>query len=470
MRSPWLWRGDDRLRDALLVGLLLRVVPMLVWVDKPCLRDECTYVRMADAMLDGRGVVPTHGWLWAPAYPALMALHGALTGYPASVQVTQLVCAGVTTWLLHALGEELFGVDDAARGRAVGRAAAWLYVLNPTFVFYTSSVWSEVIYATLLVGATRALLRARDGSARAAALAGVCIGACVLLRGIATYMLPVLVVALVAGRGTSPAAWRSAAALVLSAALVVAPYSAWASWRFGGLVVSDRTLGQMMWSGNNVFPPLSYDYGNGILNPELHDRIVALGRVGCDTPADPVRQDACELRAGLEWIQANPGEFLARAPLRVSQMVTPHSFLTRHLRLGRWHGLPAWAREALIVAVPVFTGINLVIGTLGFFAYATDPERRTWALATGGVVLYHVAAIAALAGLSRFRLPLEPLWMVWAAAALTRPREAAARLGSRRPFVVFGLVVTAILLVLMARFAPAAWWPRPSHWWLERGW
>jgi hypothetical protein len=183
-----------------------------------------------------------------------------------------------------------------------------------------------------------------------------------------------------------------------------------------------------------------------------------------------VRQDACEVAAGRAWILEHPGEFLARAPLRLAQTLNPHSFLTRHLRTGKWAGVPAVAREALVVLVPLWSVFAMVGGTLGLTAFVQDPRRKHVALLTAAVLGYHLLAVAALAGLTRYRVPLEPLWLVWAAGLVTRPREAAAALGSGTPAALVGIVLTTTLLGSILRFAPAAWWPTASWWWEQAGW
>jgi 4-amino-4-deoxy-L-arabinose transferase-like glycosyltransferase len=442
----WSWWNDKALRTTVLVAGLLRVVPMLVWIDKPCVRDECTYMELADAILDGRGVVGTHGWLWAPAYSFLMAIHAAVTGYEGAVEVSQLVVAMASVVWLHRLTAGEYG--DRA-----GRIAAWIYALNPTLIFYTSSLWSETFYGGLLLAAMLALRWARGGGAGRGWLPGLLLGLCVLFRGVATYMLPVFVVALLWHRWRARAAWGAVVACVLTAVLTVAPYSVYATRKWGELVIADRTLGQMMYLGNNDFAPITFDYGNGAIAERTYERAVATGREACERDGNPVRKDDCEAEAGKKWILEHPGAFLARIPLRVAQLVTPHSFLTRHLRWGRWHGLPQWFDEVLIVEVVGFSFLTLVGGTIGWFTRA----RGWFALTSGLIVLYHVAAIAVLAGLSRYRVPLEPLWLVHCGAVLAAPREMWARLWNGSLRSVVGVMVTVVLVALMLRFLPAGW-------------
>lgn len=440
------WWHDSSLRNAVLVAFVLRLVPMLVWIDKPCVRDECTYVDLAQAILDGEGMVGSHGWLWAPAYPFLMAIHAAITGYPATIQVTQLAVALAAVVMLHSLTREEYGERAA-------KIAAWAYAINPTYVFYTTSLWSESLYSGLLLAALLALRWTRAGGWARGALPGALVGLCVLFRGVATYMLPVFVVGLLWARWRETAAWKAALACVAACVLTVAPYSAYASARWGEFVVADRTMGQMMWLGNNDFPPITFDTGNGALAKRTFDRITAQGRKPCAKTGNPVEKDDCEAAAGLAWIEAHPDLFVGRMPLRVAQLVNPHSFLTRHLRWGRWGGLPQAVDEVLVGAVVAFSFVTLVGGTVAWFTRA-----RGWYAATSGlIVLYHVAAIAVLAGLTRYRVPLEPLWLVHAAALLAAPRDTWRRLWDGSARAVIGVAVTVVLIVLMLWFLPAGW-------------
>ena len=45
-------------------------------------------------------------------------------------------------------------------------------------------------------------------------------------------------------------------------------------------------------------------------------------------------------------------------------------------------------------------------------------SRGKQGILLGGILLYHIAAISALAGLTRYRVPLEPLLMIYAGGLL----------------------------------------------------
>lgn len=436
----------------LIVTLVTRVIPLVVWPKRPCVRDECTYLDLAGSIERGDGMVGTRGWLWAPGYPGLMALHESLFPQFSAIKVTQVAVAVGTAYLLFRLTRAQFGTRAAV-------IAGMLFAINPTHIFYSTAWLSEGLYTGLLLATIVSIGWARgesaDGVSRPgrALLVGLLLGGCVLFRGIATYLLPCVALGLLWGRSRAPAAWGSVLAMAAAAAIVVAPYSAYATKKFDAFIVSDRTLGQMMWLGNNEFEPITFDYGNGLLRDEDFERVALSGRRHCALVQRPAEQDACELANGVAWIKENPGEFISRMPLRVSQMLTPHSLLTRTLRSGRWAGMPEWMDELLIVSVAGFSFVTLLGGTVGLFA-----KGKGWfAVTAAAVVAYHVAAIACLAGLSRYRVPLEPLWMVFAGVLLADPRAALSQLRGHRPLLGACIVLTSILLLLMLRFLPAAW-------------
>lgn len=453
------WRTDRALRGIVLAAVVLRLAALVALMGKPCLRDECTYQLLVDAILDGRGMVGSGGWLWAPAYPFLLAAHTSVTGLATSVQLTQVAAAAFGVVAVYALARRV--AVDHPRTEIVARVAAGLYALDPTAIFFSASLWSEALYTPLLLALLLAVARAREDKdlLGRGVLVGVLLGASVLFRGVALTLLPAVLVGLLLGRWTKEARGQVLAAL-LSATLIVAPYSVWASQRFGGLVVSDRTLGQMMWLGNNDFPPVTFDHGVGLRTEAELEALEHVGRPHCPTPKRPARQDDCEVAHGKAWIAAHPGEFLRRVPLRVAQLVNPHSFLTRHLRQAE-HGFPAALVEALVVTVVAFSAVSLLGGTLGYVAWA-EPWRaraagRAEAASIGLVVLAHVAAIAALAGLSRYRVPLVPAWSIFAAMLCVTPRETVSRVLDGHPARWVGLAMLAGLAGMMACMLPWGW-------------
>lgn len=455
---PW-WR-DRRLLLLVVVTVVLRLLIEGLWPMEACVRDECMYLFTAERMASGKGMTASNGWIWAPAHVFLLAVtHKLSWGNAAVLKVPQAFFCGVAV-------VTLFRITQRIASERAAVAAAWIYALHPTIVFFATRLWSETIYATLLLLALLGLLRAREGAPWRAASTGALVGLCVLLRGVATYMLPIFVLGLLWSRWQQRRAWGQGLALVLAAVLVVAPYSAYATHKFGTFLISDRTMGQMMWLGNNDFPPITFDYGNGQLTSRAYSRYADQGREHCAPKEAPVERDRCETVAGKAWIRDNPTEFLRRVPLRLAQLFTPNSFLTRHLRQGGWKHLPAAVDELICVAVVLASLLTVLGSAIGVWS------RRfgVYALVVGLTTAYHLAAVGALAGLSRYRVPLDVIWLPFVGVFLAHP--IATLKHSLRPWWrLLGMSLTiGVLLCLMLWFLPAGfpWWETDYPLW--SGW
>ena len=459
MDAAW-WR-DRSLVTAMVVGTLLRGVPLAVWAwEWGCVRDECTYLRLAERMASGEGMTSSLGWLWAPGYPFLLALHELAFTWAGAIRITQVGVAALTAVLMYRLAGREGGVR-------AGRFAAWLYMLSPTMIFFSQSLWSECFYSALLLLCLHLFERARESlldpaqglrvGLRLSAAVGLGVGCCMLFRGVATYMLPLFAFAMVWWQWRTRAAWLQAGTILLAAALTVAPYSAYATHKFGQPILTDRTMGQMLWLGDNDFPPITFDWGNGTLSKHAWRRHIEGGREPCGSArGNSLEREECQTAAGKEWIKANPTEFVRRMPLRVAQLLNPHSFLTRHLRWGNWRGLPQAVDEALILWNVAWSLLVMLGGSAALCLRARGARGvLIWLL-----LLYHVAAISVLAGLTRYRVPLEPLLMLYVAGALAEPRQTLAALSAERWRGALLVVILAIVTPLVLWFLPSGW-----PWW-----
>ena len=463
------WKRDRWLWAAIIVGIVLRVAPRALWPMDICVRDECTYMKLATRMASGEGMTASAGWLWAPGWPVLMGMFKALTGVSGLVVILSIIVAAANSVLLYQLVHSLFADLDARLKRTTGLVAAWMYAISLHQVFFAQRMWSEVVYTGVLLTGLLLFVRARervkDGGLRkamvAAAMLGACVGVMVLFRGVAQYMLPIFVVGLLWGRLRRGVVYGQAVAMVVAAVLVVAPYSVHATVKHGSFVLSDRTLGQMMWLGNNDFEPIGFDYGSGQISQRAFNRTKNKGRPKCAKRSKAMELDACQVEAGKQFIIDDPMLFVSRMPMRVAQMLTPHSLLTRHVRWHRYPGLGWVGREVLVLMQVI---VSLVVMLVGAFGLATR-ARGGRGIVIAGILTYHVAAIAALAGISRYRVPLEPMLMVYAAAVFADWKGTMAALaeGPLRWRLVLAVITLAALLPLVLWNLPAGW-PEWRHW------
>ncbi len=452
--------ADPLFWAAVVVALALRAAPMLIWdwASDDCTRDECIYKIVAKPILSGEGLgLAPAFWLPAPGYAYLMAACHALFGNFESVKWVQWALTVPTMAMLYALAARVGGEKRAAR------LLAWGFAIHPTFVFYTGTMWTETVYTTLLVTLTLGLLWAREGGARRAIVPGLALGLSVLFRGVATYLAPIVVAALVApevltaGRAAWAESWTRqrghAAALVATLLLVVAPYSVAASLRWGGFVVSDATLGHVASLGNDDFPPVTFDYGIGQLTGDVYDATRNSGQVNCPRRLGVLEMDQCKIDEVKHWIAHHKAEFVRRIPTRLAQLFNPHSFLTRHLRWNDWPGIPWELKELLVAYQALFTMGVVWLGTLAIWGRA----RGAVGLVTVGLIAYTVGVIATVYGISRFRLPLEPFWMLWLAVALTDVRGSWRSLTASNWRLAGAMITLPTLIVLTLRYAWSGW-------------
>jgi hypothetical protein len=452
---------DRWLLGALFVAALMRVVPMALWPQMDCVRDECIYRAMAMKILDGQGLmVSSKGWLTAPGFPYLLVLMKATTGAFFAVKWVNIVISLFSAGAVYEIARRVFDLRAA-------RLAVWMFALHPTLAFFTQTMWIETVYIFFLLNAVLAALWAREQPWPRAVAVGVMLAFCILFRGVATYLPPVFFIALIwpsagwTNRTDFVAAvrrrWRHGAAMLMAVVLFVAPYSLYASPKHGGFLVSDATVGHVMFLGNNEFPPLTFDYGIGMLTGPLYAKYLRSGRLPCPRNQPPVISSKCDVGKAVDWIVENPERFANRVPLRLAQLLNPNSFLTRHIRWGYWPGLP-WVLKELTAAYVVFTTMFLVlVGTVGAWARARGP----YGIISVGTVIYTCTTIAIMYGMTRFRLPLEPLWIVFAAGAMADPKGAVNALSQSTPRSVGVLLTIPALVALMLWYLPTGF---PRFW------
>jgi 4-amino-4-deoxy-L-arabinose transferase-like glycosyltransferase len=439
------WRGgfrDPWLIAALVAGLFVRVLPLLLFLQFECIRDECIYRTMALDIANGQGLtLSSKGWLPSPGYPYMLAWSKVAFDSMQPVKGLQIAMSLACILLMYGIGKE---VSD----QRVGRIAAMLFALNPTIAWFTNTMWIETSYIFFLVSSAYFMLVAwRTNRWSVSAVSGLLLGGAVLFRGVATYLPPFWILAAVYppdGDLHLRSWWRSArfrwphvAAFLISGVLVVAPYSMYGSRTYGGFMVTDATVGHVLHLGNNDYPPLTFDFGNGMLTESLYARTRATGRPFCNRDVPPVLSSRCEVREAETWILEHPGTFVARIPLRLAQMLNPNSFLTRHLRWGYWPGTPWYVKEFIAVAIVGFSVGLAVFGTLGAWARARGP----YAMMAVGTTLYTLLTIMLMYGMTRFRLPLEALWSIYLAVFLANPRRCLAALWAT-PWRLAGALIT----------------------------
>ena len=137
-------------RYALIIGLVVRLV--ILWHTSTLstqIVDEQQYRQIADNLLAGNGFAWGPGELTSirpPLYPALLAGVWRVTGADnlQAIRILQILLGLATSGLVYLLGARLYSPR-------VGRYAAAICWLYPSFVFFDFLILTETLFTFLLV-------------------------------------------------------------------------------------------------------------------------------------------------------------------------------------------------------------------------------------------------------------------------------------------------------------------------------
>lgn len=366
----------------------------------------------------------------APFYPFLLAgaygLFGVAT--PQAVLAVELLQCAAGTALVLAVAWLAWSL--VPRTPAVGWVAGVAAAVYPTHLYAVThlqvAIWAALGLTLLLAVVLSPRWRGTSGGAL---LAGLLSGWLLLVEPILALALPVCAVAFWLGerdrwreRGRLPAFARTAL-MACVAAVVIAPWTV-RNWAVHGeLVFIKDTFGYAFWQGNN---PASYGTdklpkASAEAIRQSHDGTLAgmdralwearhetvyiddvlLRPGGYREFADLSEPERCRVlgRRAVEFIREDPGRYaaLSLARLRYFLLFDETNPKAAH---------PVY-RAATVVWL-VLTGVGL-LATLGRWREFWP----TWAI-FAAVTLFHALVITSV----RFRIPIEPIGMVWASGAV----------------------------------------------------
>lgn len=374
---------------------VVRTAYVLAGFEVP-LQDTADYDEIARNLLNGEGFVARENWFgyelrsWrAPLYPFFLAGVYGLFGYShLAVRLIQVLIGAATAALVYGLGRKTHPPSAAVAGLAAA-------VYGP-LVASANEVMSETLFTFCLVLAVY-LLSAGGGAGDAQRTAdgsggwrdgirllagGVAVGVAALARPMGLILWPVA--ALWAARSRETVRSRPWARhllwLSLGVGVALTPWTV-RNWQVHGTLVTISTHGGFIIARSNAGDP-DWRKADGW----------RIGRSTFEETPSEVERDRQWLQQGLGFAASHPGLYLRLAG-------------ERFLRF--WYFLRPEYNVWFAGLFPFFA--------LGFWRYW---NRGCFAL-PGWLVLGSTAVCClVLYGSTRFRLPLEPFFMLFAAAFL----------------------------------------------------
>jgi 4-amino-4-deoxy-L-arabinose transferase-like glycosyltransferase len=420
--ARWSWPSG-----VLLIALLavaLRLLAHAATAPVGVTGDESYYFQTATSIASGQGHrSPVDGSLasWPPGYPAFLSLFmnldrpGLEAGTLLSeLLVVQCLLGGLLVLLTAFLGRALFGPRT-------GWIAALLCALYPTLIAFSHYLFSETLFAVLLVASLWGVVAwPRRPSVGLAAAVGGLFGIAALTREIA---LPVsgacaLWWVLIAAPPVRRRAVAQAAVMLACAALVIAPWLV-RNYAIFGRVVAVSSAGWLNVRSGNTLAGDSWLTPDGNALEGFRNTYFAIEDEM--ERADYARSQALALIA-----QEQPTWIFKKLARTIAGFFTPDSYLLKKISRGAY-GPPdlAWVRAAVLSSSLAFMLI-FVCALPGVLSGAAGRHRLLV-----GLLLAAVLGVHLLANVSpRYRLPFMPLMMVFAAFTLSQGRASWRALGN----------------------------------------
>jgi hypothetical protein len=146
-----------------------------------------------------------------------------------------------------------------------------------------------------------------------------------------------------------------------------------------------------------------------------------------------------------------PTWILKKLALNLPLLYGPDSMLLEKIRKGAYGEPSRFVARGLMLASAFFYSAVLAGGWLGILSSPRRADRLLPVFLLGIVTLVHLLANAS----PRYRVPLMPIFIVFASSALLRARSVFAALSPRRA-AIFATFALLYLGVCVPRFLPAA--------------
>jgi 4-amino-4-deoxy-L-arabinose transferase-like glycosyltransferase len=397
------WFGSDRSVLLAIWALYFALRALILLIDVAPTSDAAWYDSRAISLAAGKGYLDNAGQpsaLWPPGWPIALSLAYAQFGAsPATLGLFNLASSMLIGLVTLALGRRLFGSEAAAR------AGFLLLAIYPNAIAYVPLALTEVFYTALLMAGCWTILT-RTGRGQLVG-AGMLFGFATLVKAQTLVVIPLL---FAIDWLRTDNLWRrfprlfGEGLLVLAvAALTVLPWTIRNHAQLGHWVAVSTNGGFTLLTGN-------HDTATGDYTPDAPVVEELMARPGLGE----VERDAEARRIGLEWIENNPGKFLALAPRKLMRLWLPDG----EAEWAYQAGAPNYPRfEALYRAVRYANQAYYVLLMLAFASAffvmlakrRRDGQRRIgWWLLPYGIALYPTLICLVFSGQSRFHYPVMP--------------------------------------------------------------
>ena len=436
-----------RLTAVFCTALAVRLLYLLEWrgtaMFDVLIGDGRQYELWARRIVDGEWI-GREVFYQAPLYPYFLAVvHGTLGDGPWAVRLVQVLLGSLSCVLLALAGRRFFS-------ERVGLVAGFLLALYAPAIYFDGLVQKATlsgVLTTLLLCCLGQHLG--TGRERWLAATGLVLGLLALTRENALILVPIVVLWLALGAGSTPRVRRTRWIVLFLAGLLVvlAPVALRNRSLGGGLAPTTSQLGPNFYIGNHAgangrYVPLRK--GRGDARYERDDAVQLAERaLGRRLAAEEVSD--YWLERSLDFVRARPGQWAG--------LMVRKAFLVWHAgEIMDADSFETYADASWLLPLLGLVSHFGVLAPLGLVGvWLTWGRRRDlWLLYAIGLSI--AGAVALFFVMGRYRYPLVPVLALFAAAALVESYGAWRRRERGR------LGRTAVLFLVLA--VPCNW---PIH-------
>jgi len=417
-RAHHIWLGHRGLLLILGVGLLIRFALLYTTSDMGLMIvDEQHYHILAHNLLHGYGFawepdLPTS--LRPPLYPFIIALVWKIAGSESVelIRGIQIFLNLFNVLILYWVGELLFD-------RRVALFAAASFCFYPSFIAFNSLFLTEVLFTLFLtLTASGYVMLIKTGRPSVAWATGCALGLASLTRSILWPFPAVLCpLAFFSVRGSRWMRIQIALSLLLGYVLVVAPWAVRNTRLQEVVTVIDTMGGLNLRMGNYEHTPLNRAWDAISLTGEqswAHE----LRREHPDASTwTEGRKEKWAQRKALMYMLANPLTTLKRAIVKFFNFWGLERTVIAGWQQGLYHP-PRWFSAIGTLLITGAYVLTMLLASLGLFLAPPADARAHIFLV---LVMVFVSGVHTLVfGHERYHLPLIPLLLLYATAAVTR--------------------------------------------------
>ena len=414
------------------VGFAVRLLLLLAAGDLELQSDEANYVYLALGWQRFGFLGDAERFLWPPAWPFVLRLGLDAFGRDGLFAVRLFeVFASIS------IGASAMGIARRISGEKAGRIAGGMWAFYLPLAAYTHYLWAEPLFLALLAPAIYLLVAAEQENEprrvdRRLVGAGLLFGGALLVKEAPLFLVPLLALGLLLAhrRPRLVEGARRALLFALAVAAVVVPWTVRNAEVYGRFAPVGISLGE------NAYGGLNSQYTNFDLRAITRrradvDPLESLSRAGF-AGTDPATKwerswasanaavnSGENLRRGLAWLRAHPGDFLRTRVKKLADLVMPTSFFVRHQAMAMYEGVlgRSGVRQGLVLWALLAAAALLILAAPGAWAVLAraGEVRGSWIPLL--VTLYFFST-ALLVSMSRFRLPLVPCLLLFAATFL----------------------------------------------------